>query len=316
MKVAWRKVKIGDVCETSLGKMLDTKKNKGKMHCYLNNVAVRWGTFDLSNLPEMCFTQDDKNRYTIKRGDVVICEGGEPGRCAIWKSDEPIFFQKALHRIRMKEGLFNEYFYYSFRHLVMSGATRKYETGSTIRHLSRQSLNQIDIHIPPQEVQRKIAKILSSIDDKIEVNTKINHNLEEQAKALFKSWFIDFEPFKDGEFVDSELGKIPKGWRVGTLDEIGEITMGQSPDGSSYNEESLGCVFYQGRAEFTDRFPIRRLFTTEPKRMAAKGDILLSDWEFVMKRKALTKILAGLLRRSMGILTVRIFPSCCLVRVT
>ena len=99
MKVEWRKVKIGDICETSLGKMLDAKKNKGKMHYYLNNVAVRWGTFDLSNLPEMCFTQDDKNRYMIKRGDVVICEGGEPGRCAIWHT-----FRMRVFRVSVRGG--------------------------------------------------------------------------------------------------------------------------------------------------------------------------------------------------------------------
>ena len=103
-----------------------------------------------------------------------------------------------------------------------------------------------------------------------------NHNLEEQAKAIFKSWFVDFEPFQDGGFVETELGQIPSGWSVGTLNEIADITMGQSPNGASYNEEAVGTVFYQGRAEFTDRFPMRRLFTTEPKRMAAAGDVLLS----------------------------------------
>lgn len=103
-----------------------------------------------------------------------------------------------------------------------------------------------------------------------------NRNLEQQAKAIFKSWFVDFEPFQDGRFVDSELGPIPAGWRVGTLEDIADITMGQSPKGESYNENSVGTVFYQGRAEFTDRFPVRRLFTTEPKRMATSGDVLLS----------------------------------------
>ena len=103
-----------------------------------------------------------------------------------------------------------------------------------------------------------------------------NHNLEEQAKAIFKSWFVDFEPFQDGTFVDSEQGQIPAGWRTGVLSEIADITMGQSPKGSSYNENSEGSVFYQGRAEFTDRFPTRRLFTTEPKRMVEAGDVLLS----------------------------------------
>ena len=93
-----------------------------------------------------------------------------------------------------------------------------------------------------------------------------NHNLEEQAKAIFKSWFVDFEPFQNGKFVDSELGPIPEGWRIGTLKDIAAVTMGQSPRGESYNESVDGCIFFQGRAEFSDRFPTRRLFTTEPKK--------------------------------------------------
>jgi type I restriction enzyme S subunit len=110
----------------------------------------------------------------------------------------------------------------------------------------------------------------------LEPGYQINHNLEQMAQAIFKSWFVDFEPFKDGKFVDSELGRIPEGWRVGVLNEIATITMGQSPDGNSYNESGNGTVFYQGRAEFGWRFPMNRLFTTQPKRMAKKGDALMS----------------------------------------
>jgi type I restriction enzyme S subunit len=87
------------------------------------------------------------------------------------------------------------------------------------------------------------------------------------AQAIFKSWFVDFEPWG---------GEMPEGWKEGTISDIANITMGQSPDGASYNEDGIGTVFYQGRAEFSSRFPTRRLFTTQPKRMAAKGDVLIS----------------------------------------
>lgn len=103
-----------------------------------------------------------------------------------------------------------------------------------------------------------------------------NHNLEEQAQALYKSWFIDFEPFKGGKFVDSGLGLIPEGWHVGTLSEIADITMGQSPSGSSFNEDGRGIVFYQGRTEFGFRFPSIKLFTTEPTRYAEPHSVLMS----------------------------------------
>ena len=103
-----------------------------------------------------------------------------------------------------------------------------------------------------------------------------NHNLEEQAKALYKSWFIDFEPFKAGKFVDSEIGIIPEGWHVGTLSEIADVTMGQSPSGSSFNEDGRGIAFYQGRTEFGFRFPSLKLFTTEPIRFAEPHSVLMS----------------------------------------
>ena len=135
---------------------------------------------------------------------------------------------------------------------------------------------QWSVTLPPLEEQRKIAGILGSLDDKIELNRRINANLEAQAQALFRSWFVDFEPFRDGPFVDSELGKIPQGWKVGTLSEVADITMGQSPKGSSYNEEGDGIIFYQGRAEFGNRFPSIRLYTTEPTRIAEINSVLLS----------------------------------------
>lgn len=152
-------------------------------------------------------------------------------------------------------------------------------------HLSAQSaqpglsvltLSKLSINIPDISTQRRIAGILGSLDDKIELNRRINANLEAQAQALFRSWFVDFEPFRDGPFVDSELGKIPQGWEIGTLSEIADITMGQSPKGSSYNEEGNGIIFYQGRAEFGNRFPSIRLYTTEPTRIAEINSVLLS----------------------------------------
>ena len=135
---------------------------------------------------------------------------------------------------------------------------------------------ELEIKLPSLEYQTKAANILSSLDSKIELNRRINDNLEQQAQALFKSWFVNFEPFKNGQFVDSELGKIPKGWKVGYLSEIADIIMGQSPNGSTYNENGEGIIFYQGRAEFGTRFPSIRLFTTNPTRIAPANSILIS----------------------------------------
>lgn len=134
----------------------------------------------------------------------------------------------------------------------------------------------LSISLPSQKEQARYIHLMDLLFDKIELNRRINANLETQAQALFRSWFVDFEPFCDGPFVDSELGKIPQGWEIGTLSEIADITMGQSPKGSSYNEEGNGIIFYQGRAEFGNRFPSIRLYTTEPTRIAEINSVLLS----------------------------------------
>ena len=148
--------------------------------------------------------------------------------------------------------------------------------GSAVPSMTVPIIEDIEIHLPPLDEQKRIVKVLSSLESKIEVNRQINDNLEQQAQALYKSWFIDFEPFKDGKFVESGIGLIPEGWKVGTLSDLAEITMGQSPSGKSYNECGEGILFYQGRAEFGDRYPSIRLYTTEPSRIAEQNSVLLS----------------------------------------
>lgn len=149
--------------------------------------------------------------------------------------------------------------------------------GSAVPTLNRNHIHPFETKIPVKvEDQRRIASILSSLDRKIELNNKINADLEEMAQAIFKNWFVDFEPFKDGKFVDSELGMIPEGWKVGTLADIAEITMGQSPAGNSLNENREGLIFYQGSSDFGFRFPSIRVFTTEPKRLAVANSVLFS----------------------------------------
>jgi type I restriction enzyme S subunit len=118
------------------------------------------------------------------------------------------------------------YLYYLLKTLPLSS----FGGGSAVPTLNRNHIHPLIIkHTPNINTQRQIASILKSLDDKIEVNRRINDNLEQQAQALFKSWFVDFEPFKDGELVESELGMIPKGWRVGILNELGDIVGGSTP---------------------------------------------------------------------------------------
>ncbi len=203
----------------------------------------------------------------IQKEDILITSEAPFGQVYFWNSEEKIVLSQRLFALRIKETLSPKYVYYYMTTNSFQKELDGRATGTTVTGLRQPELMKCKISVPPLPTQQKIAAILSSLDDKIELNNKINTNLEQQAQALFKNWFVDFEPFG---------GKMPKGWKVGKLSDIAEITMGQSPDGKSYNEEGIGTVFYQGRAEFGTRFPTRRLFTTEPKRIAKKFDTLMS----------------------------------------
>ena len=208
----------------------------------------------------------------LRRDDIIISARGTIGAIAMLASE--MAFNQSCFGIRSNDIVEQHYLYYLTKTKISE--LQKNSHGSVFDTITRDTFAKIDCVIPSKKIQRQIASILSSLDDKIEVNRKINENLEQQAQALFKSWFVDFEPFKNGEFVESELEMIPKGWRVGTLKEIADIIMGTSPSGSSYNTEGIGDVFYQGRAEFGFRFPKRNMYTTEAKRFAEVDSILVS----------------------------------------
>ena len=157
----WEWARLGSIAETNLGKMLDAKKNKGVPRPYLRNINVRWGSFDLSDLLEMRIQDEEVERYSVRKGDLIICEGGEPGRCAIWKDEDKVFFQKALHRVRPHLVL-SEYLFIVINALSLSGFTERYFTGTTIKHLTGQSLKALLIPVPPIHEQQDIIKMVSN----------------------------------------------------------------------------------------------------------------------------------------------------------
>lgn len=189
-------VRLGDHVEACLGKMLDAQKNRGELQPYLGNSNVRWGTFDLEELALMRFEDHEDLRYGIRDGDLIVCEGGEPGRCAIWRGDSPMKIQKALHRVRTKAGLDNYFLYYWFLRAGITGELEPFFTGTTIKHLTGKALAELRISLPPIGVQREVAGVLRSLDDKIALNHRINQTLEIMVQAIFKSWFVDFTPVK------------------------------------------------------------------------------------------------------------------------
>lgn len=235
------KTKLGAVIDTCLGKMLDAEKNKGDLEPYLANINVRWGYFELSDLSLMRFEEHEQERYGIKDGDLIMCEGGEPGRCAIWRDELPnMKIQKALHRIRPHSCLDARYLYYWFLLAGKCGWLNKYFTETTIKHLPGDKLKEIEIELIDLSSQRNIADVLSSIDDKIRHNTQICRELEALAKSIYDYWFVQFDfpdengkPYRTsgGEMVWNEEFKreIPKGWTVGKIGQLGSIVSGGTP---------------------------------------------------------------------------------------
>jgi type I restriction enzyme, S subunit len=235
----WKTARLGDLVDSSLGKMLDAQKNKGTPRPYLGNSNVRWGSFDLQNLSLMRFENDEEERYGIRDGDLIVCEGGEPGRCAIWREQIPgMKIQKALHRVRPKDGLNNYYLFYWF---MLAGRTARLEpffTGTTIKHLTGKALNELEVPVPPIEEQGAIAHILGTLDDKIELNRRRNQTLEAMARALFKDWFVDFGPVRAkmearDPYLPADLWQLfpdrlddegkPEGWEMVPASELIEF---------------------------------------------------------------------------------------------
>jgi type I restriction enzyme S subunit len=153
---------LGSIVDSRLGKILDKNKNKGTLKPYLRNINVRWFGFDLNHLLEMRFEDDEENQFNIVKGDLVICEGGEPGRCAIWESDNPVKYQKALHRVRPFEKLSAKYLMYYLKYMTLTGEMEQFITGTGIKHFTGESLKKIPIPLPLLEEQQKIVNCIES----------------------------------------------------------------------------------------------------------------------------------------------------------
>lgn len=158
----------------------------------------------------------------LKHEDIIISARGTVGELAM--IPYPMSFNQSCFGIRAKEQVDPHFLYYLTKTKIRE--LKNSSHGSVFDTITRATFENISCNVPPITEQKRIASILSSLDDKISVNKKICENLEAQAQALFKHWFIDFAPFKDGKFVESELGMIPEGWRVGTLTEIADYMNG------------------------------------------------------------------------------------------
>ena len=275
----WKEYKATEFCQTVTDGTHDSPKPKDK-GCYLITSKHLKDTGIDFNSANYISEEDYIKiiaRSKVEQYDILFSMIGTIGNTVQVKAEYVDFAVKNMGIFKMgKNRLKSSWLLYWLKSPCAHEYVSQRLAGSTQSYLTLSSLRNFPVLYPGDSKANKIVAILKSLDDKIEVNRRINDNLEQQAQALFRSWFVDFEPFRDQPFVESELGMIPEGWRVGTLSDLANITMGTSPSGTSYNVSGEGEVFYQGRAEFGYRFPHRNLFTTEPKRYAEEGDVLLS----------------------------------------
>ena len=236
------KYKWGDLITLEYGKPVKDKDSKsGNIPVFGTN-----GQIGTSHLPPLCphasFILGRKGAY---RG--------------VHYSDVPFsVIDTAFYAKNIRTDILSlKWAYYKF----LTYDINRMDSGSAIPSTDRYEIYGIEVELPPIKYQQKIVCLLEFLNKKIELNNRINDNLEQQARAIYQQMFID---------------NPDSSWELGILSDIANITMGQSPNSNSYNEEGNGTIFFQGRAEFGFRFPSVRLFTTEPKRMACENDTLMS----------------------------------------
>jgi len=237
-------------------------------------------------------------RFTVQPNDLIISCSGTLGRVSVIREGDPVgIISQALLILRPDTQLIDP----SFLYYVLSSPAGFHSmvsvsTGSVQVNIAKRSIiEDIDLQLPPLPEQKAIARILGTLDDKIELNRRMNATLEAMARALFQSWFVDFDPVHakaagrppsgmdaataalfPSAFQSSALGEIPEGWTADSVSNVFHLTMGQSPPGDTYNEAGEGTPFYQGRTDFGFRFPTRRMFCTAPTRLAKECDSLVS----------------------------------------
>ena len=210
MREGWTYKKLGEVCESDLGKTLNSSKDTGEMRPYLCAINILWDKIDFTTLKQTRFEKSELERYTVRKGDLLICEGGEIGRAAIWDKDYSIQYQNALHRVRFTDSVAPRFCLYFFMHLKKSGILDgRYGKGVTIKHLVKSSLMSIPIPVAPIETQLSIVAELDKINELISLKKAQLSDLDSLAQSIFYDMF--------GDPIENE-----KGWEVKKLEDVCE----------------------------------------------------------------------------------------------
>jgi type I restriction enzyme S subunit len=181
----WKETKLSDFSISKLGKMLDGAKNTGELINYLGNINVRWCEIDFANLKQLKIESIDIQKYILLKGDILVCEGGDPGRAAIWKYERTdVIFQKALHRVRLNDNVLPDFFLYNLKTDSLNNKLVPLFTGTTIKHLTARSFATYTISIPLLEEQQEIVSRVERLLDKADAIEKQYKTLKEKIDNL------------------------------------------------------------------------------------------------------------------------------------
>ena len=268
----WKTYKLENIAKISGGKRMPKGQNLVEFetdHPYIRVRDMNTRTIrksDLLYVPDSAF--DKISRYTVSENDIIISVVGTIGNIAIIDGNiSGANLTENCNKITELQNLDSAFLYYFLISNIGQGEITKGVVGSTQPKLPLYSIKDINLNIPPLPEQRAIASILSAIDDKIENNLAMNKTLEDMAMALYKHWFVDFGPFQEGKFIDSELGEIPEGWEVVKLEQLVEIKYGK--DHKKLDTGSIPVYGSGGIMRYVDTF----LYDSESVLVPRKGTL-------------------------------------------
>ena len=285
----WKEYRLNEVCLEITDGSHSSPKSVDKGYPMASVKDMNY--FDISidtcrQISEEDYNKLIKGNCKPKVNDVLIAKDGSYMKHVnVVKEEKDLVILSSIAILRPNMDIINPNFlkYYLLSPSIKQDLEQGYVSGSAIRRIVLKDFRRFPINLPPLEEQEKIADVLSSLDNKIELNNEMNKTLEEMAQSIFKRWFADFEfpnedgqPYKSsgGEIVESELGMIPKGWQVTQIDDISQVTMGVSPSSKTYNEDNIGLPLLNGAADFEGKLIKPSKFTSEPKKICKKGDMV------------------------------------------
>lgn len=268
----WKTYKLCEVANLFTGFPFDGQKytKEGQRVVRGDNITIGALRRDADKDKRWNETFSRAKEFSLQEGDIVIgMDGSRVGRnrAQIKVSDLPLLLAQRVACIRHNSQTLQKFLYYQIFSNRFENYIKSVHTGTSIPHVSLKQIGDFSFQVPDLFTQQRITNILSALDDKIELNRRINENLEQQAQALFKSWFVDFEPFQDGKFVDSELGMIPEGWKVGTIGNYSNIRSGFAFKSSWWTDKGVKIV--------------------KIKNISSSGNLYMNDCSYVSKENTL-----------------------------